>query len=199
MFNTRSSDVLTSQRRKRRWPRSMAMVPSRPQTLCWANQQPVLPARKTASPAYQQFWDRLRRANRFAARRGVRQRMGMWYGWKPPIPVLDAQGAVESYLKLGGAPQVEAEASQRARLNAINPPWPWTRMAPWWTPTTISGHLGLSPEDIGPPSPHVLRQPVCPVGRISTPLATTGTWGIFTGQIKRIAKDGSVRWLESQL
>ena len=56
---------------------------------------------ETASPAYQQFWDRLRRGEPFCGR-VRRQAADGHVVWLEATyaPVLDAQGAVESYLKL---------------------------------------------------------------------------------------------------
>jgi methyl-accepting chemotaxis protein len=119
-------------------------------------------------------------------------------------PVLDAQGAVESYLKLAAdiTPQVEAEASQRARLNAINRAMAVIEFTPDGTVVDANDNflatLGYRLEDIkGRHHRMFCDSQFAQSAEYQHHWQQLARGEFFTGQIKRIAKDGSVRWLEA--
>ena len=160
---------------------------------------------ETASPAYQQFWDRLRRGEPFCGR-VRRQAADGHVVWLEATyaPVLDAQGAVESYLKLAAdiTPQVEAEASQRARLNAINRAMAVIEFTPDGTVVDANDNflatLGYRLEDIkGRHHRMFCDSQFAQSAEYQHHWQQLARGEFFTGQIKRIAKDGSVRWLEA--
>ena len=160
---------------------------------------------ETASPAYQQFWDRLRRGEPFCGR-ARRQAADGHVVWLEATyaPVLDAQGAVESYLKLAAdiTPQVEAEASQRARLNAINRAMAVIEFTPDGTVVDANDNflatLGYRLEDIkGRHHRMFCDSQFAQSAEYQHHWQQLARGEFFTGQIKRIAKDGSVRWLEA--
>ncbi len=232
MFNTRLKQAhvalqqqLTEYQAERALARSMAMVrfdrdgkviEANPQflsTLGYAQASEVLGKphsqfclrEETASPAYQQFWDRLRRGEPFCGR-VRRQAADGHVVWLEATyaPVLDAQGAVESYLKLAAdiTPQVEAEASQRARLNAINRAMAVIEFTPDGTVVDANDNflatLGYRLEDIkGRHHRMFCDSQFAQSAEYQHHWQQLARGEFFTGQIKRIAKDGSVRWLEA--
>ncbi|WP_333700397.1 PAS domain-containing methyl-accepting chemotaxis protein [Rivihabitans pingtungensis] len=160
---------------------------------------------ETASPAYQQFWDRLRRGEPFCGR-VRRQAADGHVVWLEATyaPVLDAQGAVESYLKLAAdiTPQVEAETGQRARLNAINRAMAVIEFTPDGTVVDANDNflatLGYRLEDIkGRHHRMFCDSQFAQSAEYQHHWQQLARGEFFTGQIKRIAKDGSVRWLEA--
>ena len=76
-----------------------------------------------ASPDYQRFWERLRRGEYFSGRVKRQTAKGQVIWLEATYnPVLDSQGAVQSYIKFATdiTEQVDAEAIRQAKLNAIN-------------------------------------------------------------------------------
>ncbi|AQR64030.1 chemotaxis protein [Aquaspirillum sp. LM1] len=157
------------------------------------------------SPAYQQFWDSLRRGEPFTGqvRRQTAEGKEIWLE-ATYAPVRDGQGQVISYIKLASdiTAQVEAEARNRAKLNAINRAMAVIEFTPDGTVIDANDNflkvLGYRLDEVKGKTHRLFCDPAfSQSAEYQTHWQNLGRGQLFSGQIKRLAKDGSVRWLEA--
>ncbi|MEN9985922.1 MAG: hypothetical protein RI925_1424 [Pseudomonadota bacterium] len=157
------------------------------------------------SPAYQQFWDSLRRGEPFTGqvRRQTAEGKEIWLE-ATYAPVRDGQGQVISYIKLASdiTAQVEAEARNRAKLNAINRAMAVIEFTPDGTVIDANDNflkvLGYRLDEVKGKTHRLFCDPAfSQSAEYQTHWQNLGHGQLFSGQIKRLAKDGSVRWLEA--
>jgi methyl-accepting chemotaxis protein len=157
------------------------------------------------SPAYQQFWDSLRRGEPFTGqvRRQTAEGKEIWLE-ATYAPVRDGQGQVISYIKLASdiTAQVEAEARNRAKLNAINRAMAVIEFTPDGTVIDANDNflkvLGYRQDEVKGKTHRLFCDPAfSQSAEYQTHWHNLAHGQLFSGQIKRLAKDGSVRWLEA--
>ena len=157
------------------------------------------------SPAYQQFWDSLRRGEPFTGqvRRQTAEGKEIWLE-ATYAPVRDGQGQVISYIKLASdiTAQVEAEARNRAKLNAINRAMAVIEFTPDGTVIDANDNflkvLGYRLDEVKGKTHRLFCDPAfSQSAEYQTHWHNLAHGQLFSGQIKRLAKDGSVRWLEA--
>ncbi|WP_273481413.1 methyl-accepting chemotaxis protein [Rivihabitans pingtungensis] len=157
------------------------------------------------SPDYRAFWDRLRRGEPFSDR--VRRRTAdgreIWLE-ATYCPVRDAQGQIESFSKYASdiTASVEAEAHNQARLNAINRAMAVIEFTPDGTVLDANENflnvLGYRLDEVKGRHHRLF----CDNEFAQSP-EYQALWRqlargeYYSGQIKRQAKNGAVRWLEA--
>ena len=157
------------------------------------------------SPAYSQFWDRLRRGEPFTGqvrRQGADGRV-VWLE-ATYAPVRNSQGQVESYIKLASdiTAQVEAEARNQAKLDAITRAMAVIEFSPDGTVIDANDNflkvLGYRLDEVKGKAHRLFCDPAfAQSAEYQTHWQHLARGEFFSGQIKRLAKDGSVRWLEA--
>ncbi len=157
------------------------------------------------SPAYQQFWDSLRRGEPFTGqvRRQTAEGKEIWLE-ATYAPVRDGQGQVISYIKLASdiTAQVEAEARNRAKLNAINRAMAVIEFTPDGTVIDANDNflkvLGYRLDEVKGKTHRLFCDPAfSQSAEYQTHWHNLAHGQLFSGPIRRLAKDGSVRWLEA--
>ncbi len=157
------------------------------------------------SADYRAFWDRLRRGEPFSDR--VRRRTAdgreIWLE-ATYCPVRDAQGQIESFSKYASdiTASVEAEAHNQARLNAINRAMAVIEFSPDGTVLDANENflnvLGYRLDEVKGRHHRLF----CDNEFAQSP-EYQALWRqlargeYYAGQIKRLAKNGAVRWLEA--
>ena len=157
------------------------------------------------SADYRAFWDRLRRGEPFSDR--VRRRTAdgreIWLE-ATYCPVRDAQGQIESFSKYASdiTASVDAEVHNQARLNAINRAMAVIEFSPDGTVLDANENflnvLGYRLDEVKGRHHRLF----CDNEFAQSP-EYQALWRqlargeYYAGQIKRLAKNGAVRWLEA--
>ena len=158
-----------------------------------------------ANPDYQRFWERLRRGEYFSGRVKRQTATGQVIWLEATYnPVLDSHGAVQSYIKFATdiTEQVNAEAIRQAKLNAINRAMAVIEFTPDGLILAANDNflttLGYRLDEVK--GKH--HRMFCDSSFVNS-AEYQAHWQhlargeVFAGQIKRVAKDGSERWLEA--
>ncbi len=160
---------------------------------------------EVSSPAYNQFWDRLRRGEPFTGqvKRQAADGRVVWLE-ATYAPVRNSQGQVESYLKLASdiTAQVEAQARNQAKLDAITRAMAVIEFSPDGTVIDANDNflkvLGYRLDEVKGKAHRLFCDPAfAQSAEYHTHWQHLARGEFFSGQIKRLAKDGSVRWLEA--
>ena len=162
-------------------------------------------AEDLASPAYQQFWDRLQRGESFSGR--VRRKTAdgriIWLE-ASYNPILDPAGKVVRYMKFATdiTADVDTEAVMQAKLNAINRAMAVIEFSPDGLVRDANDNflsvMGYRLDDVKDKHHRLFCDDAFANGPEYQAFWRDLIQGkLFTGQIKRIARDGTPRWLEA--
>ena len=158
-----------------------------------------------ASPDYQRFWERLRRGEPFSGRIQRKTASGqVIYLEATYSPVLDGDGKVSRFIKCATdiTERVTLARHDRAINAAINRAMAVIEFTPDGNITTANDNflatMGYRLEDLRG-KPHRL---LCDPAFANSPeyqqlWRTLGQGQYFSGRIRRLARDGSERWLEA--
>ncbi|AVY94197.1 methyl-accepting chemotaxis protein [Microvirgula curvata] len=158
-----------------------------------------------ASPAYRQFWERLKRGESFSGR--VRRKAAdgriVWLE-ASYNPILDPTGRVVRYMKFATdiTASVDAEAVMQAKLNAIDRAMAVIEFAPDGLVRDANDNflnvMGYRLDDIrGKHHRLFCEDEFTASAEYQAFWHNLASGKLFSGQIKRIARDGTPRWLEA--